>query len=155
MRLFSLALFVVAVVLTGCESVSSRVQDRFTGVAPQARFFAADSKAVYDAGIKAVKALEMNVGRTSRSNGTIEAYASIRAGDATRDARQTSIQITIIPADGGETRVELLVKETTEGDFPGGVSQQDLRIHSLYELYFGALERQLLEAGALTSPVKS
>ncbi|WP_438483607.1 hypothetical protein [Oleiharenicola lentus] len=149
MRSLAFVLIALVALVSGCESVSTRVQDRFSGVPPQVRYYAADSKDVYDAGIKAVKSLELNLGRTSRSNGTIEAYNSIRAGDAIHDTRQTSMRLQIFPADGGETKVELLVTEATEGSFPGGVSEQQLRVHSLYELYFGALQRQLLEAGTL------
>ncbi len=154
MKLFTWVLFGVAMISAGCESMSSRINDRFSGVPPQTRMFAADEKAVYDAGIKAVKSLQMNLGRTSRSKGSIEAYNAIRSGDAIRDARQTSLQINIFGVDGGESRVELLVLESTEGSFPGGVSQQQLRMHSLYESYYNALERQLIEAGALKAPSK-
>ena len=138
--------------LCGCDSVSSRVTDRFATVPPQTRMFAAERRAVYNSGQVAVKKVGLLVGRTSLSQGLIEAYAPIRQGDVTRDTRQTTLRIRLLEADDGDTQVELLVSEQTEGRFPGGVSEQGLRSHSLYELYFTALQQILLENGALRAP---
>jgi hypothetical protein len=151
MKLFTVLIIWIAALFTGCESMSSRVQDRISGIPPQSRDFEANEKLVYDAGLRAVKKLGMNVGRTSRARGTIEAYNSIRAGDATRDTRQISLEVTVYTFGDG-SRVELQVKESTEGAFPGGVNQQALRSHSLYELYFAALQRELIEAETPTAP---
>jgi len=57
--------------------------------------------------------------------------------------------------EAGETEVSLLVMEQTQGSFPGGVSTQPLREHSLYDMYFTALQQVLLENGALKSATKS
>ncbi len=135
--------------LTGCDSMSSRVQDRFTAVTPQTRIFAADRHVVFNAALIAVKNVELLVGRKSLARGVIEAYAPIRQGDAIRDTRQTTLNITLTETDNGQTQVGLLVSDTTEGAFPGGVSEQDLRQHSLYELYFSALQQVLLENGSI------
>ena len=129
--------------------MSSRVHDRFTAVVPQTRTFAADRRAVFNAGLKAVKNIELLVGRKSLAQGVIEAYAPIRPGDAIHDTRQTTLKINLSETDEGQTQVSLLVSENTEGSFPGGVSEQDLRQHSLYELYFTALQQVLLENGSI------
>lgn len=129
--------------------MSSRVQDRFTAVTPQTRIFAADRHVVFNAALIAVKNVELLVGRKSLARGVIEAYAPIRQGDAIRDTRQTTLNITLTETDNGQTQVGLLVSDTTEGAFPGGVSEQDLRQHSLYELYFSALQQVLLENGSI------
>ncbi len=134
--------------LTGCESVSSRVHERFTPVQPHSQVFAATPKVIYEAAQQALKNLDLQVGHKSFAEGRVEGYAAIRPGDEVRDARQTTIQIRFFETDAAETRVELLVRENTEGNFPGGVSAQDLREHSLYGLYFTALQQVLAERGA-------
>ena len=134
--------------------MSSRVHDRFTAVAPQTRTFAADRRAVFEAGLIAVKNVDLLVGRKSLAQGLIEAYAPIRPGDAIRDTRQTTLKINLSETDEGQTQVALLVSENTEGSFPGGVSEQDLREHSLYGLYFTTLQQVLLERGSIKEPVK-
>jgi hypothetical protein len=139
--------------LAGCDSMSSRVRDRFTTVAPQTRVFAADRRAVFNAGLTAVKNVDLLVGRKSLAQGVIDAYAPIRQGDAVHDTRQTTLKITLTETDDGQTQVGLLVSDNTEGTFPGGVSEQDLRQHSLYELYFSALQQVLLENGSIKAPV--
>ena len=151
----SFAFFALSVValLSGCDSMSSRVHDRFSAVPPQTRTFAADRRAVFAAGQLAVKNLDLMLGRTSFAKGSIEAYAPIRQGDAIHDTRQTTMQINFTETEGG-TEVALLVSDNTEGSFPGGVSQQGLREHSLYEMYFAALQQILLEKGAIKAPEK-
>ena len=85
----------------------------------------------------------------SLAQGMVEGYTAINSGDnTTRDARQTMIQVRLIETAVGETRVELVVSVQTEGDFPGGVSEQAMREHSLYELYFAALQQVLTERSA-------
>lgn len=146
MKIFFVALCATAL-LAGCESMSTRVQQRFTPVPPHARVFAAGPKVVYEAAQQALKNVGLQMGRKSLAEGRIEGYAPIRAGDSIHDARQTTIQIRLFETDTLETRVELLVSEHTEGNFPGGVSQQDLREHSLYGLYYAALQQVLVEKG--------
>jgi len=109
---------------------------------------------VYEAAQQALKNIGLQLGRKSLAEG-IEGYAAIRAGDRIRDARQTTIRIQLFETGDAETRVELLVSDSTEGDFPGGVNKQDLREHSLYGLYFTALQQVLVEKGALKVPEKS
>ena len=136
----------------GCESMSSRVEERFATVPPHTRTFAAGRRVVFDAAQAAVKNVGLLLGHTSFSKGTIEAYAPIRMGDATTDTRQTTMDIKMEDAESGGTEVSLLVSEHTEGNFPGGVSEQPLREHSLYELYYTALQQVLEGSGALKSP---
>lgn len=152
MKFFSILVLATVTLLTGCESVSSRVQDRFSSVTPQSRVYEAERKVVYNAGKVAVKNVGLLLGRTSLSQGIIEAYAPIRSGDATQDARQTTLRIQLAETLAGDTEVSLIVSENTEGSFPGGVSQQDLRAHSLYGLYFAALQQVLSDEGALKVP---
>ncbi len=154
MKFFAFIALCSIALLAGCESMSSRMTDRFATVPPQTRVFAAERRVVYNAGQVAVKNIGLLLGRTSLSQGVIEAYAPIHSGDATRDTRQTTMQIRLIETDDGDTQVALLVSEHTEGRFPGGVSEQDLRQHSLYDLYFTALQQVLLENGAIKASPK-
>ncbi len=149
MKIFAFATLGVAVLLAGCASMSSRMHDRFSPVPPHTRIFGAEPKVVYEAGQQALKNLSLLVGRKSLAEGRIEGYAPIRPGDATSDTRQTTIEILLSEAVPGQTQVALLVWDRTEGSFPGGVSEQALREHSLYEMYFAALQQVLLENGAL------
>ena len=154
MKSFALLALCAVAMLAGCDSMSSRVQERFSTVPPHTRTFAADRRAVFNAAQLAVKNLELLLGKTSYSNGLVEAYAPIRPGDATRDARQTTMQVNLTDAAAGETEVAILVFENTEGAFPGGVSRQALREHSLYEMYFSALQQALIENGSVKASEK-
>ena len=131
------------------DSMSTRVHDRFTSVPPQVRVFAAERKVVFKAAQVAVKNVGLLLGRTSLDKGLVEGYAAIRPGDATRDTRQTTMQLQLTETSEGETQASLLVSENTEGSFPGGVSKQDVPTHSLYGLYFAALDQVLQESGAI------
>jgi outer membrane protein assembly factor BamA len=149
MKTFAFISLCAATLLGGCDSMSSRVHERFADVPPHTRIFAAPRRVVFDAAKVAVKNIDLLVGRTSVSQGTIEAYAPIRTGDSVSDTRQTTMTITLAETDAGATEVSLLVFEQTEGNFPGGVSQQALREHSLYELYYAALQQVLQDSGAI------
>lgn len=154
MKIFAIITLCVTALLAGCESMSSRVQERFSPVPPHTRVFAASQKAVYQAAQQAVKKVGLLLGRTSVANWSIDGYAPIRSGDATSDARQTTIEIRLTESGDDQTQVAVLVWEHTEGSFPGGVSQQAFREHSLYETYFAALQQVLLESGALKADAK-
>jgi hypothetical protein len=143
------------VLLAGCESVSSRVQERFTPVVPHSRVFPAERKVVYEAAQQAMKNVGLLLGHKSLTQGLVEGYTPIRPGDGTRDARQTTIQIRLIETDALDTQVDVIVSEHTEGSFPGGISEQPLREHSLYEMYFAALQQVLVEKAALKPAEKS
>jgi hypothetical protein len=152
MKIITFLLLVAAGLLAGCETFSTKVHDRFSTVAPQTRTFAADRRTVYTAAQQAVTNVGLLLGRTSSSKGEINAYAPIRGGNATSDARQTTMVIRLNEVSAAETEVSLLVSEQTEGSFPGGVSEQALREHSLYRLYYAALQQILVDGGAIAAP---
>ena len=148
-------LLTLGLLLGGCESMSSRVSDRFTKVQPQTRVYPLEPRQVYVAAQQAVKDTGLLISRTSAGEWTIKGYAPIRSGDVAQDARQTTIEIRLVETEELETRVEVLVWENTAGSFPGGVSEQALAGHSLYILYFDALQKVLSESGAMKSGAKS
>lgn len=154
MKSLPFLLGVVAILLAGCESMSTRLADRFANVPPHTRTFAAEPKTVYYAAQTALRKVGLLLGRISIAKGSIAGYAPVRSGTATSDARQTTIEIRLFETETLETRVELLVWEHTEGGFPGSVSEQAQREHSLYDLYYSALQQVLQEEEMLRSPVK-
>jgi hypothetical protein len=151
MKIISLLLLGLVLLAAGCESMSARVQERFATVEPHTHVYAESMKSVYGAAVQAVKNSGLLLGRKSFQDGRIEGYAPIRSGDETKDTRQTTIQVRVIEVGVGQTRVELLVFEHTEGAFPGGVSEQALRDHGLYETYFAALQ-QVLDGSVSKKP---
>lgn len=144
----------VAILLAGCESMSTRLAGRFANVPPHTRTFAVDQKTVYYAAQTALRKTGLQLGRTSIAKWSIDGHAPVRSSTATSDARQTTIEIRLFETETLETRVEVLVWEHTEGGFPGSVSEQALREHSLYELYYAALQQVLQDRGMLKSPAK-
>jgi hypothetical protein len=155
MKIFALTALCAAALLAGCDSMTSRVETRFSPVPPHTRAFPASKKAVYEAGQQAVKNAGLLLGHTSFSHGRIEGYAPIRSGDATNDTRQTTIEVNLTETDDNQTLVSMLVWDQSEGNFPGGISRQAFREHGLYEAYFAALQQVLLENGALRPDSKS
>jgi hypothetical protein len=141
----SLAVVLIPAVLSlvGCDSISSRMSERFAGVPTHTRVFAADQKTVYYAAQTALRNVGLLLGRSSPAQGSIDGYAPIRSASATSDARQTTIEIRLLETESGETRVDVLVWEHSEGRFPGTVSEQAQRDHSLYEAYYAALQQVL------------
>jgi hypothetical protein len=155
MKSLSGPLLATVMILAGCESMSSRVSERFASVPPHTRTFSADHRKVYYAAQTALKSVGLLLGRTSIASWSIDGYAPIRSGTATSDARQTTIEVRLFETESLETRVDVLVWEHTEGGFPGSVSEQAQREHSLYDIYYAALQQVLQESGTLHAPVKS
>ena len=152
MKVFYLLL--LGLLLGGCESMSSRMSERFTKVPPHTRVFPVEQRLVYVAAQQAVKRTGLLISHASAGEWTIKGYAPIRSGDVAQDARQTTIEIRLFETADMETRVEVLVWENSEGAFPGGVSEQALAEHSLYQLYFDALQNVMLEDGTLKAGAK-
>lgn len=153
MKVFILLL--LGLLLSGCESMSSRMSDRFSKVQPHTQVFPAEPRQVFAASQQALKDIGLLVSRASAGEGTIKGYAPIRSGDVAQNSRQTTIDIRLVETEELDTRVEVLVWENTAGSFPGGVSEQALPEHSLYQLYFDALQKVLDETGAAKARTKS
>jgi hypothetical protein len=149
MKISAITALCAVALLAGCESMSSRMEERFSPVPPHIRTYAASEKAVYEAGRKAVKGVGLLLGHTSLAQGLIEGYAPIQTGTATSDTRQTTIEIRLVESGSEETQVALLVWNQTEGTYPAGSSKQAFREHSLYEAYFAALQEALVANGSL------
>jgi hypothetical protein len=137
-------IFLVAVIsaLAGCESVT----DRFSPVEPKRQVFDADQSTVSAGALQAFKRLDF---RASRSrNGDIEAYSQIHTSAAFAESRQLSAKLHFNEMGPGRTEVEMTVTEQAESRSTGGTSQQTMREHGFFQLYFATLQQVLDEQKA-------
>lgn len=141
MRFLSFIAVLGVCLLTGCESVT----DRFGPVEPKRQVFAVDRTVMNSAVLQAFKRLDF---RASRSrNGTIEAYSQIHSSAAFADSRQLTAKVRLNDMGPGKTEVEMLVTEQVESRSTGGTSQQTMREHGFFQLYFATLQQVLDEQG--------
>jgi hypothetical protein len=138
-----LILIWVTVFLAGCESVT----DRFSAVEPKRQVFSADQPTVSAAAMQAFKRLDFRASR-SRKSGDIEAYSQIHRSVAFADSRQLLAKVRLREMGPGRTEVEMTVTEQVESRSTGGTSQQTMREHGFFQLYFAALQQVLDEEGA-------
>ena len=137
-----LFLLVGAVFLTGCESVT----DRFSPVEPKRQVFNADQPTVSAAALQAFKRLDFRASR-SRKSGDIEAYSQIHTSAAFADSRQLTAKVRLNEMGPGRTEVEITVTEQVQSQSTGGTSQQAMREHGFFQLYFATLQQVLEEQG--------
>ncbi|MFI5335938.1 MAG: hypothetical protein ACHQ5A_04095 [Opitutales bacterium] len=136
----------LSLLLTGCESISERVRDRFAEVPPQTQVYDADVPAVNSAALLAFKRLDYNI--TQSKFGQIEAASRIRHSEVFADARQIVAQVQIRVVGPGKTEVAMLLTEDVETPSLGGPTQQALREHGFYGTYFATLQQVLKEEAA-------
>ncbi len=141
-----------AAFLAGCESMSDRMQDRFTAVPPKVQVFAAPQEKVYYAGQLAFRRLDFVLTRNKPSQ--IEAVSRINTSAAFADSRQLVARVHLSDAGAGQTEVEVTLREEVASSSFGGTHQQDMREHSFFALYFATLQQVLQEQGALTGTEK-
>ncbi len=146
----SLALFFVALVglLAGCESLESRVRDRFTEVPPKTQTIEGESRAVYYAVQAAFKRLDFNLTRSSVTDLRVEAASRINTSVAFADSRQLVAQVTITSVGPAESEVSMRLTEQVEAQGLGGPNERSLREHGFYETYFAVLQQVLAEQKA-------
>lgn len=149
-----LSLLLLCAGLTGCESMSERMQERFTAVPAKMRVFEASKKTVYSAGQLAAKQTGFTLQRSSESDGTISAYSRIRPGDSVRAAQQFTLAVRLTAVTDTTTEVAVRLSELNEGQLSTGGGEVPLREHGLYSSYFDALERILAEQGAGKAPTE-
>jgi hypothetical protein len=143
----SLLIVLCAILLTGCESVG----DRFSPVVPKVQVFAADQDVLKAAALQAFKRLDFNVTRSKSID--LEAVSRIRSSVAFADSRQLLAKVHLSEAGPGKTAVEMTVTEQFQSERVGGTSQQAMREHGFYQLYFATLQ-QVLDEGATAAPAK-
>jgi hypothetical protein len=146
----SLALICIALVglLAGCESLETRVRDRFTEVPPKTQTFEGDTRAVYYAVQAAFKRLDFNLTRSSVTDLRVEAASRINTSVAFADSRQLVAQVTIASVGPAESEVSMRLTEQVEAQGLGGPNERPLREHGFYETYFAVLQQVLTEQKA-------
>lgn len=126
--------------LSACESVT----DRFTAVDPKRQVFNGDQFAVQAAALQAFKRLDFSVTRSKAVD--LEAVSRIHTSAAFADSRQLTAKVHLNEAGPGKTEVEMVVTEQVESRSMGGTSQQTMREHGFYQLYFATVQQVLDEA---------
>lgn len=143
MKIIALIALGATVLLAGCESMSDRVQDRFTAVPPKTQTFAAPPARVYPAAQLAFKRLDFVLTRT-RAN-QVEAVSRINSSAAFADSRQLVANVHLSESAPDQTDVEITLREEVVSNSFGGTHQQPLREHSFFALYFATLQQVLTE----------
>ncbi len=128
---------------TGCESISTRMAERFDTVPPQTREYMADQKSIFQAVQKALKRMDFLVTRSALAQGIIEAKSSIRDTSTFGAGRQFIFEIRLHGADAQSTHVDVRLTDLLEGDFKAGATGKTLRVHGLYDSFFAQVDQAL------------
>jgi hypothetical protein len=153
MKLTSLILVLgLGLVLTGCESISERMSERFGTTAPQTRAFPSDQKTVFYAAQKALRRMDFVLTRTAQAQGIVNARSGIRDTAVFGAGRQFTFEIRLHGADATSTQVDVTLTELLEGDFKAGATGKTLRTHGLYDSFYEQLEQALREAATAAKP---
>ena len=140
-----LVLIAGILILAGCESMSSRVHERFAEVPPQVRTFNGDLKTVYYAAQTAFKRLDFNLTRSALGTGRVEAASPIRNDPTLGDSRQIVATVHVEKATDTTTEVSLLVSQQIQDSSFAQPTAQNLKDHGFYEMYFAMLKQVLAE----------
>jgi len=150
MRSFLLPLLCLAFVVAGCDSVPTRVRERFEAPQPQVRTYAADQRAVFDAAVVALKTIDFEISRSRPNQGILAAHSRIQASDAfSGEARQYTFDLTVALNDAGQVDLSALLRQQDESAAFAGATNIALRQHGLYDAFFAALEIELRKTGAI------
>jgi len=143
MKFLALLVSGAAAFVAGCDSMSTRMSDRFDSVAPQILTVDGTVEQVYFVAQKAFKRLGFILTRSSM--GRVEAASAINTSVAFGDSRQTVARVRISAGEPGKVVVELAVSEEVTSSSVGGTHQQSLRDHSFFQSYFTMLQQVLAE----------
>lgn len=154
MRLLALLTLAATFFASGCDSVSSRISERFEGVPPKTRAYQTEEKVVFESAQVALKKLDFQLSRTAIAQGIVDGRSRIHQGETFRDAKQYAIEIRLRTPEPGWTTTEVLIREQQESADFAGATNIALREHGLYDSFFAALEQTLRERGvAVQAPV--
>ena len=133
----------------GCasiESVRSTMRDRIAGVPPKIRNVEGDPRMVYEAARLTMEKLGYQQVSGGPAQGRLEGLSRIGGGDDFRSSRQRSISIHLLPREGGNVEVQVLLQEIIEDNFnklANPATETPLRDSAGYDAFFEELERQL------------
>ena len=149
-NIFTLCLLAVAwSLVAGCasiESVRSTVKERIEGVPPKVRIVQGEQRQVYEAARLAIDKLGYQQVGGGPAQGRLEGLSRIGGGDDFRSSRQRSISIRLLPREGGNVEVQVLLQEIIEDNFnklANSATETPLRDSAGYDAFFEELERQL------------
>lgn len=143
MRILASLLFLSALFLSGCESVSENMRERFNPVPPKVQQFDGDLRTVFTAAQLAFKRLDFVLTDSSGAPTRLEASSRIITSESLGDSRQLVVTLRLHEVGEGKTEVEALVSLQVENPSLGGVSSQNKREHGFYENYFATLQQVL------------
>ena len=138
--------------LSGCESVSERVSERFADAPARKQVFATDARTAYFGAQMAFKRLDFRLTQTHPRQ--IEAAGRIRHSEAFADSRQLVAQVQIREISPGQTEVSMQLTEEVENASLGGPSVQALRNHGFYDTYYSVLQ-QVIDDGSAAAEAKN
>ena len=145
------AAFGCALSFAGCDSIPTRVQDRFSAIPPKTTVVAGAHRDVFYAAQGALKQMDFQLSRAAEAQGIVNGFSRIRSGDGPRESRQYSFEIRLNGHGPLETEVSALLREQIEGGGSSGIgaTDQPLRQHGLYEAFFATLKKTLTDKTAL------
>jgi hypothetical protein len=149
MRSLPLLFALATVLLAGCASLATRVQERFATVAPNTREFDGDPRTTYYAARTAFKRLDFVLAHALPGSANLEAGSRIHPSDALGDSRQLVAQVHLSEVAPGRTEVAVRLVEQVENASLGGLGQRPLREHAFYETFFATLAAVLQEQTAV------
>lgn len=134
--------------LAGCDSMPTRVSERFAAPQPKLQVYQSSANATFAATQTALRRLDFTVTISALAQGKIEARSRIIPGDSLGGARQYTFSLQLSGAAEGPTEVAAVLKEGTEGDFRAGPTAAARREHGLYSALFAGIEAALKGGGA-------
>lgn len=133
--------------LSGCESVRTKVHDRFTAPVYQAKVVNVDQRKAYDVARAALTKINFSFEGGGPAQGVIRAVGPLHPSSAAPGtARQVYFDAKLSPTLDGGTTIEVLFSEMVEDDFnkrPGQGSLTPLRGSAIYDTYFSYVDEAL------------
>ena len=143
--LFFLGAMLVA--FTGCESVRSRVQERFAAPVYQSKVVNVDQRKAFEVARAALAKMNFTFERGGPAQGKIAAIGPMHPSpSAPGTARQISADVKLSGGPESGTVIEILFSEMVEDDFnkrPGQGELTPLRDAPIYEVFFSYVDGEL------------
>ncbi len=151
--LLVLALAGLGGVFSGCDTMSSRVQERFAVVPPKTQLVDGPEHDVFLATQAVLKRLDFQLSKTAEAQGIVNGFSRIQPGSTLGNARQYSFEIKLSPVGPTQTDVAVLLREQIEGEGLSHATDQAVRDHGLYESFYAMLKEELTTRH-IPTPVK-
>jgi hypothetical protein len=148
MKYFSLYfLGAILVAFTGCESVRSKVENRFASPVYQSKIVSVDQHKAFEVARAALARMNFTYEGGGPAQGKIRALGPMHPSpSAPGTARQISADVKLSPGPESGTMIEILFSEMVEDDFnkrPGLGELTPLRDAPIYEVFFSYVDGEL------------